>query len=278
MTKSHRTTIAQQTIQILESGSYKTSTGAIIDISSQLADAVRGTRLYRPEDFPDEIPVSKTGTTAMVEVTGETSLEAIARLVREGATAPLCLNFASAKNPGGGFLSGSQAQEESLARSSGLYATLIKTMEMYQHNRAVGTCLYSDYMIYSPAVPVFRNDDGDLLAAPHTVAFLTAPAVNAGAVERNEPRNVPAIRETTQRRLHRLLWVAKQQGHSTLILGAWGCGVFANDPLMIAELFREALGTGGTFSGDFSRIVYAVYDRSAGREMLKTFAAVLSTR
>lgn len=205
-------------------------------------------------------------------MTGETTLEAAARLAKASAgDEPLCLNFASAKHPGGGFLSGSQAQEESLARSSGLYATLATMAEMYEHNHRVRTSLYSDYMGYSPGVPVFRDDDGNLLESPHTLSFITAPAVNAGAVKRNEPHNIPLIRPTLQRRLERLLWVAHEQRHKTLILGAWGCGVFANDPVMIAALFAEALGPEGKFRNSFERIVFAVYDRTDGQEVLGAF-------
>lgn len=275
MKKTQRTTLARDTVRIIETGSYTAPDGSTVDIAEQLARAVQGTRLYRPHDFPDEIISSGAGPAPVVEVTGETSLEAAARLVGEGAPAPLCLNFASAKNPGGGFLNGSQAQEESLARSSGLYATLVKTMEMYEYHRNLGTSLYSDHMIYSPDVPVFRGDGPELLEVPYTMSFITSPAVNAGAVAFNEPEKVPAIRETMARRVHRVLWVAREQGHRSLILGAWGCGVFRNDPYMIAELFGEALGDGGIFSGDFSRIIYAVYDRSPEQATLEAFRQLL---
>ena len=75
-----------------------------------------------------------------------------------------CLNFASAKNPGGGFLKGSQAQEESLARASGLYSCLLKAPKYYNENgknRKQG--LYQDLVIYSPDVPVFRDDNDQLI-------------------------------------------------------------------------------------------------------------------
>ena len=186
-----------------------------------------------------------------VEVTGETTLQAAARL---SEFHPLCLNFASAKNPGGGFLSGSQAQEESLARSSGLY---------------------SDYMAYSPSVPIFRRDDGVLLETPFQASFVTAPAVNAGAVAQNEPQNVKFINSTLAARLDKLLWLARQHGHKTLVLGAWGCGVFGNEPPNIAGLFASAFGPDGLFHGSFERIVYAVYDSSSGQETKAAFERVL---
>jgi uncharacterized protein (TIGR02452 family) len=83
---------------------------------------------------------------------------ASARTIAARGTTPLVLNFASAKNPGGGFLNGARAQEESLARSSALYPCLRKS-GMYDHHRASGDCLYTDWMIVSPEVPVYRDDE-----------------------------------------------------------------------------------------------------------------------
>src|SRR5690348_13855049 len=92
-------------------------------------------------------------------------------------------------------------------------------------------------MIYSPRVPVFRDDDDRLIEEPWSVAMITAPAVNAGVVRANEPGSVPRIAETMNRRIASVLGLAAHHGHDALVLGAWGCGVFANDPWEIAELF-----------------------------------------
>ncbi len=149
---------------------------------------------------------------------------------------------------------------------------------MYDFNRRLHTCLYSDYMIYSPRVPVFREDDGRLLETPFTTSFLTAPAVNAGAVRKNEPGNIGLIRPTMAARMGELLWTAQEQRHSTLVLGAWGCGVFGNEPETVAELFWELLGPQGLFFGCFQRVVYAVFDRAPGREVLSAFQRKLGER
>jgi uncharacterized protein (TIGR02452 family) len=87
---------------------------------------------------------------------------------------PVALNFASATSPGGGFLSGARAQEECLARCSGLYACLADN-PMYGFHRARRDALYSDYAVYSPDVPVFRSEDpaGTLLDEPWLCSFIT---------------------------------------------------------------------------------------------------------
>jgi uncharacterized protein (TIGR02452 family) len=84
--------------------------------------------------------------------------------------------FASAKNPGGRFLTGAQAREESIARSLALYPCQQAAGTFYDFHRHQRDLRYSDRIIYSPAVPVFRADDGTLLDEPCEVSFLTAAA------------------------------------------------------------------------------------------------------
>jgi len=183
----------------------------------------------------------------------------------------LCLNFASAKNAGGGFLNGSQAQEESLARSSGLYPSLISQEEMYFYNRGQKSCFYSDYMIYSPSVPVFRADNGALLDHYYLSSFITSPAVNAGVIRQREPERIEEIYQIMSQRLEKVLWVAYENRYTTLVLGAWGCGVFANDPNMISKIFAELLGKQSRLAAYFKQITYAIYDSSANQQIYESF-------
>ncbi|BDI33510.1 TIGR02452 family protein [Capsulimonas corticalis] len=274
MKKSTRIQAAQETLAIFEAGRYTAPSGRVVEVRDAQAAAMAGTRLYLPSDFPDPLPLyaKRIGAT-VIEVTAETTLEAARRLAPSN---PMALNFASAKNPGGGFLNGSQAQEESLARSSGLYPCLLHGRPMYDYHRQLGTCLYSDHMIYSPDVPVIREDEGALLDTPYTMSFLTSSAVNAGALYRNEPHNISQIQPTMAERLRKVLWLASEHGHNTLILGAWGCGVFRNDPAMIAGLFAEALGPGAPFDRCFAHVTYAVYDGSENQEVIRAFQTRLS--
>ncbi|WP_308017339.1 TIGR02452 family protein, partial [Streptomyces griseus] len=69
-------------------------------------------------------------------------------------------SFASARNPGGGYLNGAQAQEEALGRAAALHATLLRAPEYYAHHRAERGAFYTDRVIHSPGVPVFRDDRG----------------------------------------------------------------------------------------------------------------------
>jgi uncharacterized protein (TIGR02452 family) len=257
--------LGQESVRIIEAGRYTTPSGRTVDISEAVRVAKLGTRAYPAEHA---VPMTLPGeSTTHIDVTNETTLAAAARLVAAGHR-PAALNFASAKHPGGGFLSGARAQEESLARASGLYACLVDH-PMYDLHRAQSDPMYTNYAIYSPDVPVFRHDDGALREEPFACAFITSPAVNAKVVLERRPSAGPAIHAAMRERTLRVLAIAAHHGHATLVLGAWGCGVFGNDGDAIAGLFHEALN--GPFSGAFAHIVFAILDSSREEEFIGPF-------
>jgi uncharacterized protein (TIGR02452 family) len=141
---------------------------------------------------------------------------------------------------------------------------------MYRHHASIDA-FYTNYAIYSPAVPVFKDDDGTPLDEPYLCAFVTAPAVNAGALrtKRHDP-----IREEMRERVEKVLAIMAGHGHDAAVLGAWGCGVFKNDPEMIAELFASTLR--GSFAGQFAKVVFAVL--SSDGETIRPFEERFSSK
>ncbi|MFZ6874406.1 TIGR02452 family protein [Undibacterium sp. Di27W] len=261
--RKQRADIAQETLTILERGNYMNQHGDQVSIQECLTAAQNASVHYLPEDLKEillSLSANKKFDTA-INVSNESCLTAARRLASEDDARPLCLNFASAKNPGGGFLGGSEAQEENLAKSSGLYPCIAQMTAMYEKNRASQSCLYSDDMIYSPDVPVFRDDDYALLDNFYSASFITAPAVNLGALKKNEPDRVSEAASIMMNRVHLVLALALQHGHQHLVLGAWGCGVFGNDPKDVANYFLQALSQGSIFHGAFKKIVFAVLDK-----------------
>lgn len=202
------------------------------------------------------------------EVTGESSLEAARRLA-DGPVA--VLNFASARNPGGGYLNGAQAQEEALCRASALHTCLLAARGFYDHHRADRDPFYTDRMIHSPGVPVFRDDRGRLLTEPYLAGFLTAAAPNAGVIRRTAPERAAEVPGALAVRAERVLETAAAHGYRRLVLGAWGCGVFQNDPARVAGAFRAALGPGGRFARTFDHVVFGVLDRTPGAVVREAF-------
>lgn len=114
--------VAQETLKIIRSGKLITAAGVAIDFSAEQQAAEAGTILYTPQQLAQLIQSSsltKSYSTA-VEVTDETTQVAAHRLVhQEGCKDLVLLNYASARNPGGGFINGAKAQEEDLTRCSG---------------------------------------------------------------------------------------------------------------------------------------------------------------
>jgi uncharacterized protein (TIGR02452 family) len=159
MKKSTRMKWASETVSICEAGSYLAPSGRSVRIADLIKDALAGTILYSQENIPAP-EENRPAVCTTFEVGNETTFSALARLTSDGMGGHIgCLNFASAKNPGGGFLTGAQAQEEALARSSALYPCLLKVPQYYERNRANRSTIYLDLLIYSPSVPFFRNDE-----------------------------------------------------------------------------------------------------------------------
>jgi uncharacterized protein (TIGR02452 family) len=273
--------VARETLDIIKSGCYVNSRGKIVELRRILDDAISGSVQYAPAMFPDvfterdTILASITPLETTFDVVNATTIAASGRLVHEtGIDNAACLNFASAKHPGGGFLRGANAQEESIAKASGLYPCIAQMKTMYEENKHFKSALYLDHVIYSPSVPVFRDDHDALLDEPWCISIITAPAVNAGAVRANEPGSESQIREVMTSRSEKLLSIAVVQHCDALILGAWGCGVFQNDPLDVADDFKHHLLDGGMFQGAFTKVVFAILDRTPREDTLAAFSDI----
>jgi uncharacterized protein (TIGR02452 family) len=260
--------VARETENIVAAGQYTCPRGRNISIAAELEAAVAATRTHGPEPVA---AVPGTDRDTVVEVTGESSTEAARRLTGEAPDPVAVLCFASARNPGGGYLNGAQAQEEALCRASALYTCLLRAPEFYAHHRAERDVFYSDRVIHAPGVPVFRDDRGDLLPTPYRVGFLTSPAPNAGVIRRTAPDEASRVPHVLARRAERVLEVAVAGGYRRIVLGAWGCGVFQNEPATVAGVFRDLLTGEGRFAAHFDRVTLAVLDRTGKGPTLTAF-------
>ena len=252
--------LGRSVVEATQTGSYPLDDGGVVDWAALVDAAVAGKVSIAPDDpLPD--PRGGAFAETRVEVCNETTLGAARRLVDRGFQ-PLALNFANGLHPGGGFLHGARAQEEVLCRSSALFATLVGD-PMYDAHAQRHLPDSSDWLVYSPQVPVFRTDDGTTLDEPWLLDFVTGAAPYAPTV--GQPRSGDLL----QKRIHRVLAVARAYGHSALVLGAWGCGAFRNDPVRTARDFRHALEN--EFRGAFEVVTFAVTDWSPERRYLGPF-------
>ncbi|CAF3052336.1 unnamed protein product [Rotaria sp. Silwood2] len=263
--------IADDTLNKLKAGWYRSPQGPRINLAEDVIFSVENSVLYTENDLENTkkliLTTNETSSTSFamatsscpkIEVRHCTTLQAAQSLVAEiGEGRVGVLNFASAKNPGGGFLRGSNAQEESLARSSSLYSTLTQTRfftEYYGYNRRGKSGVYSHRIIYSPRVTIFKDDNGNLLSSPYHVGIVTVPAPNASVV-----RHTELVKTTMMERIRHLLNVFEANKHDSLVLGAFGCGVFKNDPFDVATMFRQYLES-DEFRNSFKRIIFAVFN------------------
>ena len=152
----------------------------------------------------------------------------------------IALNFASATSPGGGYINGSKAQEECLCRCSTLYYTIKEQKDFYLYHRQNYTPMYSDKMIYSKNVQIFRNEKLELLEKPIFCDFITSPAVNRTKALKIKISD-EEILKTMNLRIEKMINLMVQHNPDYIILGAWGCGVFGNDRKIIYKLFEEKI-------------------------------------
>lgn len=260
--------VAKETVEIVERGSYTCPSGQLVSIRDEVAAALAGTVLYRPDDLAALSRPPGDGPPPRLEVWADTTAGAARRLAETGEVA--ALNFASAKNPGGGFLGGAKAQEEDLARCSALYHCLRTQRGYYEANRDEASMLYTDHIIFAPGVPFFRDERLDLLPRPFRSAIVTAPAPNAGEHLRRDAHGHAAITTALTRRAELVLRVLAHQRQRVLVLGAWGCGVFRNDPAEVAAVFVRWLHA-PAYLGAFDRVVFAIRDRSRDQATLRAF-------
>ncbi len=246
--------IAKSTLAACDAGEYVTAAGDVIGLRAAIDAAKAGTCLH---ELGGPLRAPGTGNTT-ITVTAESTIEALVRLAPAGGHLA-CLNFASAKNPGGGFLGGAQAQEESLARSSALYPCQLTQRAHYDANRAYGSVLYKDLAIWSPLVPFFRDDAGGWLDRPVLASVITCAAPNAGALRQQGKYDAALVESTLRRRAAFVLAVAAHHRVDRLVLGAWGAGVFGNDAVMVADAFGVLFE--GEYANVFSEIVFAVMGR-----------------
>ncbi|NCA72260.1 MAG: TIGR02452 family protein [Sphingobacteriia bacterium] len=258
--REHAARLGRSALEATECGVYIDHAGQPVGWGEAVAAAVAAKRSLPPDAALPSAPVASRRETR-VQVANETTLVASKRLTEKGERV-LALNFANGIEPGGGFLNGSRAQEEVLCRSSALYATL-RGDPMYDAHRQRIRPDSTDWAILSPDVPVFRSDDGTPLDAHWPLSVITCAAPYAPGIGQ------PRAGDLLQERIARVLDIARSHGYTALVLGAWGCGAFGNDPHRTARDFHDALMR---HAGAFAQVVFAVADWSPERRFLTPFA------
>jgi uncharacterized protein (TIGR02452 family) len=181
-----------------------------------------------------EISTSKS-ISKNIEVVNSDSVSALTEFSKTGKTA--VLNMASYKRPGGGVINGARAQEECLFRCSNL-GHVIST-DFYP--------LQDDELLWTKDAVFFKDVNyGYMKDVKVDVVTIAAINLNAQKVDNYE--------ELTKNKIRLMLSIATKNNIDNIILGAWGCGVFGNEPSKMAKMFMDVIKEGYSFDN----IIFAI--------------------
>lgn len=239
--------------------------------SKEIKDSIDNTTIYLDDNIDFHIDENKVLTPKKYKLKSMSSVDAIFKYSNKFSKTAV-LNFASYKYPGGGFMNGSMAQEESLCHQSFLYNVLKEFNDsFYKYNKNnTNHGLYESTALYTPNI-VFTNGNNT-----RKCDVITCANVNKSAVDKYGYYNDDCINEIISNRIEFVIRIASMKKVDNLILGAWGCGVFGNDPYLISKLFALALeypqSTGITHR--FNKIIFAVpKEHSSGYHKFSNYTA-----
>ena len=246
-------------------------------------DSLSQTKCYQPDDYPAiELRPASSGN---ITVTRHSTFEAAQKLIIAYPEKRIAvLNFASATNPGGGVKKGSSAQEEALCRCSTLFPVLNQERmwdQYYRKNRAEHNTLHNDACIYSPSIIVFKTPTAFPVIMPSEEWFevdvisCAAPNLRKDVRNRYNVESGDAVSVSDEelynihlKRAKHIMAVAAANKVDILVLGAFGCGAFANNPDIVARAFFDALKD---YISYFDLVEFAVYCRPYETENFQAF-------
>lgn len=263
-----RQKICQETMEVLRTGKYpfydkKQRKVIVVDIKKFIESCCLHSETIRPDQTFDSsvTQISNDSFNAQIEVTNESTFQAAYRLKTQEGIKKICiLNSASAIQPGGGFLNGREGQEETLSRQSALYFALLYQQEMYDYNKSNdNNYFYSDYMIYSPNVPFFRDDNYQYIK-PFSVNVISSPAVNYADLMMSgniDPSFEEKISDVMKIRCKKILDISISKGNKAIVLGAFGCDTFKMPPDKVSGIFNELLFD-QNYANYFDKVVFPI--------------------
>ena len=256
------------------------------DLSASIPVAKKNTTVFYENNYPAFETPEREKT--IVTVSGDRSYQASMRLHRENPEAKIAvMNFANAFHAGGGVKKGSSAQEESLCRTSTLYPLLYRRTlrdTFYKHHHDLGTAKATDSLVYTEGVIICKTDE-DLPKRMPKEEWVTVDVITIAAPDLRDKSNqhAPLVSGGTymnsaelfgyhvKRAIH-MLTCAAAKGADILVLGAFGCGAFQNDPEVVARAYKVVLQE---FPKVFRQIEFAVYCPPGGGRNYEVFKRVL---
>jgi uncharacterized protein (TIGR02452 family) len=206
-----------------------------------------------PLDFPG--PYAST----QIKVFDSDSLE-VAQLLQKNGYHPLVLNFANKTKAGGGVIRGAQAQEEALFRRSSYYLGLDIKYNDVLHKKLKGKYLVPEFgAVYTPYVQIIRGTEkeGYPFIKAFEVDFVASAAYNLSSRDFDAPKNTLDYCKGMKEKMRTILRLSAITNHDAVVLGAFGCGAFKNNPAVVSKLFQEVIQE-PEFQNHFRFIAFAI--------------------
>lgn len=255
-------------------------------LSASIKDSVANQKLYLANDAIAASDKSVYKRKAKIVISKKRSYEAAGAYAGQR----VCVhNFASATTPGGGVVKGSSAQEECLCRCSTLYFCL-NAPDMwngfYTPHRMEQNPIHNEDCIYTPEVLVMKTDTEMPVMLPpekwYGVNVITCAAPNLREKPSNKMNLMDGdktikisdkeLLDIHEKRLTRILDIAWLEENEVVILGAFGCGAFDNNPEVVARAAKNVIPE---YINAFETIEFAVYCTPRDESNYKTFERVL---
>lgn len=263
MNKIERIKRAHDIVDIIEGDYYLTRTVAASVMGTETFYLSNPNVRYEPNYQETEI-----------SVTDETTVDAILRVNRENERMQytMAVNFASFISPGGSFMQGGMAQEEHLCHNSTLYPVLNSFRNSYYEitKTMIDDHIYHNQCLFSPGVVVTDSMDDIIRTGswthlqenwcPVNILTIAAP-VNSNILNKLHPGRSILNNHALRERIDLILAVAATKGMQVVITGAFGCGVFKQDPHRVAFIFKDLLKT--KYNGVFRKVIFAIPDESS---------------
>ena len=280
-TRPVRAKVFQSTLQIVVNGGYRTTSGVNIELEKFYNDKALQDNVFCEREISLKDPQKLFVTN--IQVVNQDCLAYAKSLLEQDSADDLCvLNMASAKNPGGGVYGGAGAQEEYLFRCSDYYRFLFQYADPASfdcekvygipHNPRHSYPLKRNFGgVYSHGVTIFRNTEANgyaLLETPWKVNFVAVAANNIRRYMNGRTTIPDKFIPSTLSLIRTILRIAYNNGQRRLVLGAFGCGAFANPPGHMAQLFKQVFEE-PEFQGLFREIHFAIIEdhNSHGRNV-----------
>ena len=267
MEREDRIKVFQETVDAVKNGFYINSKGEKVEIPTSYNDLPLESVEFYDKDISKKINFDKLKRyKTEITVVNQDCLYAAKELVDDGYM-PAVVNFASFRVPGGGVRKGSRAQEENICRRTNLFESIFRFIDTL--SKEYGLPFEKKHYplpvnhgaIYSPSISVFRASDDknyEFLDEPFGIDIITIAALKNPELD-SKGHMTAWAKNITKEKIRTMFNLAIHWENDSIVLGAFGCGAFANPPEDVAELFKEVLNE-PEYKDKFEKIVFAVLD------------------